>query len=70
MIYLIIYLVLCLLWAIYAVWLVIKFHKANFFKCVINFYVNFIIFPISLFVAIKNKKFHWQGNLGSCKINK
>lgn len=30
--------------------------------------MNFIIFPVALFIAIKNKKFHWQGNLGSCKM--
>lgn len=68
MIYLIIYLILCLLWGIYSVYIVIKFYKANFFLCVFNLLMNFVIFPLALFIAIKNKKFHWQGNLGSCKI--
>ena len=36
----------------------------------INFIINFIIFPYALFIAIKNKMFHWQGNLGNCKIKK
>ena len=70
MIYLIIYLTLCLIWSIYSVWLIIKFYKANFKHCMINFIINFIIFPYALFIAIKNKMFHWQGNLGNCKIKK
>jgi len=68
MVYLIIYLVLCLIWSSYSVWIIIKFYNASFFHFVANFLMNFIIFPITLVICIKDKKFHWQGNLGNCKI--
>lgn len=68
MIYLFIYLILCLIWSVYSVWIIIKFWKADLKHCIINFIMNFVIFPYSLFIAIKDKKFHWQGNLGNCKL--
>lgn len=68
MLYLFIYLLLCLVWSLYSIWIIRKYWKAKLWVCVFNFVINFVIFPVVLFICIKDRKFHWQGNLDNCKI--
>jgi len=58
MIYIIAYLILALLWAIYCSFRTSKMGRLgrNFINLFITFITNFLIFPYSVYYSIKNKK--------------
>lgn len=58
MIYIIIYIVLAIIWAIYCSYRTSQFGKLGKLKSnlLLSFVLNFIIFPYSLYYAIKHKK--------------
>ena len=59
MIYIIIYIVLAIIWAIYCSYRTSKFGKLGKLpsNLLLSFFMNFIIFPFSLGYAIWHKKF-------------
>jgi hypothetical protein len=56
----IIYLVLCFLWGLYAMYCQTLVSAGLLKGIFIVFPVNFILFPLTLIIAVVRKQFHWQ----------